>query len=225
MNSPLDTEALDGLFCQPIATTRNPSPLSHAALARPLQATAAPVSPAHPAPHRGGGIPAALGFLALGLFFSGLSAWSHFAAKTPSELKQALTPPDPSPIHESQVEALQSTPPAPPWPNIEPWVLPISFASVGPTHLPEPPTWLAACPQLEVVGHTCTAGDPAFNEALSTRRAAHVANLLVKHGLPRPLHRGAGAASPRATNTTRAGRIANRRVEVHCLPPSPDTPH
>ena len=259
MTQPLDAEGLDGLFRPPLAPSALASPLPAAPFeTSPLRAPAPPAGPAlTETPQAGGGFPATLGFLALGLVLSSLSAWSHFAGKPPPAIDHTQPRTElnskPAIAAEPQVAALQAVPavakppgdlpapvptrpeapnsplssqaPTPPLPQFEPWVLPIPFASIGPTHLPEPPTWLAACPHLEVVGHTCSAGDPAFNEALSIRRAAHVADLLVKRGLLPPTHRGVGATIPRATNTTRAGRIANRRVEVHCLPLSPNPSH
>lgn len=54
------------------------------------------------------------------------------------------------------------------------------------------------------------------NVGLSTRRAVAVVNWLVKHAVKRNrLHAvGLGSADPVASNTTAAGRQANRRVEV-----------
>lgn len=70
---------------------------------------------------------------------------------------------------------------------------------------------------IEVRGFTDTSGSPAYNLALSERRAnAVVRYLATKHDIPlRQIHKlGLGADSPAADNTTLDGRKTNRRVEV-----------
>lgn len=67
-----------------------------------------------------------------------------------------------------------------------------------------------------VNGYTDSVGKSVKNQDLSYRRALRVANLLVKHyGVMAtvPVVKGMGAVAPVATNTTEAGRSANRRVE------------
>ena len=72
-----------------------------------------------------------------------------------------------------------------------------------------------------VVGFADSTGKTAANKTLSEKRAnAVIGYLVTKHGLP--LHRlvqpfGAGQDMPAATNTTAAGRAANRRVEIRLL--------
>jgi len=65
-----------------------------------------------------------------------------------------------------------------------------------------------------VEGHTDAAGDAAYNEDLSARRAAAVVAWLVEHGVdPRRLEsRGMGSRRPLASNATEDGRAKNRRV-------------
>lgn len=67
-----------------------------------------------------------------------------------------------------------------------------------------------------VVGHTDWVGNAEANLALSQRRAGSVVAALVKGGIApdRVTPAGAGLFSPRASNTTEAGRALNRRVEL-----------
>lgn len=74
---------------------------------------------------------------------------------------------------------------------------------------------------IEVAGYTDTTGSAAKNQALSQARADSVVRYLT--GVKSiPLRRiitptGYGSLKPAADNTTRAGRQANRRVEVNLL--------
>lgn len=76
--------------------------------------------------------------------------------------------------------------------------------------------WMVA-----VVGFADSTGKTAANKTLSEKRAnAVIGYLVTKHNMP--LHRlvqpfGAGQDMPAATNTTAAGRAANRRVEIRLL--------
>jgi outer membrane protein OmpA-like peptidoglycan-associated protein len=72
---------------------------------------------------------------------------------------------------------------------------------------------------VEVSGHTDNLGNPATSLPLSQRRADAVKTALVKLGVPagRITSRGYGETRPVAPNTTSAGRIANRRVEIRVL--------
>ncbi|WP_341212536.1 OmpA family protein [uncultured Limimaricola sp.] len=79
--------------------------------------------------------------------------------------------------------------------------------------------WLSANPKLRIVlvGHTDMTGALDANIALSRRRAEAVRDRLLRdHGLGRERidAQGAGWLAPRATNATKAGRAANRRVEA-----------
>lgn len=69
---------------------------------------------------------------------------------------------------------------------------------------------------ITVVGHTDSIGTTAYNQGLSERRAASVANYLVGKGVPPAAIRayGRGESEPVASNSTKAGRAANRRVVV-----------
>ncbi|MFD7157580.1 OmpA family protein [Kribbella sp. NPDC059898] len=77
---------------------------------------------------------------------------------------------------------------------------------------------LKSCPtaQIEVAGHTDNLGSPSTSLPLSERRAAAVKAELVRLGVApgRITANGYGEAFPIASNTTGAGRIANRRVEL-----------
>lgn len=69
---------------------------------------------------------------------------------------------------------------------------------------------------LEVSGHTDNTGKKALNQKLSENRAASVKAWLVKHGVAADRISTVGYADtkPIADNKTKAGRAANRRVEV-----------
>lgn len=69
---------------------------------------------------------------------------------------------------------------------------------------------------IEIVGHTDSSGDLAWNELLSVNRAQAVADYLVEAGISRDrlVVRGAGPSLPVADNRTRYGRSKNRRIEV-----------
>lgn len=68
----------------------------------------------------------------------------------------------------------------------------------------------------QVVGHTDSTGQPAYNQTLSVNRAQSVAGYLAQHGVAgqRLSAQGMGANQPIADNNTEAGRAQNRRVEI-----------
>ena len=70
--------------------------------------------------------------------------------------------------------------------------------------------------KLEVAGHTDDTGSAARNTSLSASRAASVKTYLAEHGIQeeRIDSKGYGSDEPIASNTTDAGRAANRRVEL-----------
>jgi outer membrane protein OmpA-like peptidoglycan-associated protein len=69
---------------------------------------------------------------------------------------------------------------------------------------------------VEIVGHTDNRGTEAFNQPLSERRAAAVAEVLRREGVGgyRLTTRGLGETRPVADNGTMTGRAMNRRVEL-----------
>lgn len=69
---------------------------------------------------------------------------------------------------------------------------------------------------VNLVGHTCSIGPDAYNVRLSIRRAESVADFLAAQGISREVIsiEGKGESEPAHDNGTRAGRSANRRVEV-----------
>lgn len=69
---------------------------------------------------------------------------------------------------------------------------------------------------LSVTGHTSSPGSTATNLRLSTQRAAAVKDALVAQGVAAAnvVSAGKGEANPIASNSTEAGRNANRRVEI-----------
>ena len=70
-----------------------------------------------------------------------------------------------------------------------------------------------------VVGHTDNKWDDEWNMKLSKERAATVTAFLESQGVDssKIVTTGAGETMPIADNTTRAGRVANRRVQVLVL--------
>ena len=73
---------------------------------------------------------------------------------------------------------------------------------------------------VEVAGHTDSTGSDAYNQGLSERRAASVANYLRAQGIlgDRLITVGMGESRPIADNSTASGRQANRRVEITMVP-------
>lgn len=68
---------------------------------------------------------------------------------------------------------------------------------------------------ITIKGHTDSVGSKTYNQRLSSKRAAAVANYLQKLGVPkdRIKWQGLGGEKPIATNDTENGRQKNRRVE------------
>ena len=73
---------------------------------------------------------------------------------------------------------------------------------------------------VQIVGHTDSDGDAAYNQQLSERRANAVADVLLNQGVPYNRVRafGRGESQPIASNFTPEGKAQNRRVEIVILP-------
>lgn len=73
---------------------------------------------------------------------------------------------------------------------------------------------------VQVIGHTDSDGDAAYNQQLSERRANAVAGVLLNAGIPnqRVQTFGRGENQPIASNLNAAGKAQNRRVEIVILP-------
>jgi outer membrane protein OmpA-like peptidoglycan-associated protein len=73
---------------------------------------------------------------------------------------------------------------------------------------------------IRVTGHTDNTGSRAYNQTLSERRAASVADYLVTRNVARTrmLVQGMAFDQPIADNGTAEGRAQNRRVELYILP-------
>ncbi len=72
---------------------------------------------------------------------------------------------------------------------------------------------------IDVTGFTDTSGPEAYNLTLSEKRANAVADYMESKGTARAhmTVRGMGEANPVADNSTRDGRIRNRRVELDVI--------
>ncbi|CUH79301.1 OmpA family protein [Tropicibacter naphthalenivorans] len=72
----------------------------------------------------------------------------------------------------------------------------------------------------QVIGHTDSDGDAAYNLNLSQRRAQAVVNVLAGEGVPgyRLQAIGRGEDQPVASNLTPEGKAQNRRVQIVILP-------
>ncbi|SUO94774.1 OmpA family protein [Suttonella ornithocola] len=70
--------------------------------------------------------------------------------------------------------------------------------------------------KIVVVGNTDSIGTEAYNQKLSERRAATVANYLIENGVPAQIIQayGDGENNPVASNKTAEGRALNRRVVI-----------
>lgn len=73
---------------------------------------------------------------------------------------------------------------------------------------------------IDIIGHTDSTGQDAYNQSLSQARADAVAQYLISRGVnPARLQAyGMGESRPIASNDTEAGRQANRRVELLITP-------
>ena len=73
---------------------------------------------------------------------------------------------------------------------------------------------------IDVAGFTDSTGSAQYNQELSERRAASVANYLISAGVghSRIQSRGFGERYPVASNNSAAGREQNRRVEINIRP-------
>ena len=74
--------------------------------------------------------------------------------------------------------------------------------------------------QISIYGHTDDAGEEAYNQKLSERRAQSVARYLIDGGLAanRIVIIGYGETRPSASNETAEGRALNRRIELRLEP-------
>ncbi|GGW33130.1 membrane protein [Gemmobacter lanyuensis] len=74
--------------------------------------------------------------------------------------------------------------------------------------------------RIEIVGHTDSDGEAAYNQSLSERRAVAVRDVLMASGVPagRLSAYGRGEEQPVASNLTAAGKQQNRRVEIIIVP-------
>ena len=90
--------------------------------------------------------------------------------------------------------------------------------STGTSEVSEYSQFLKENPQYKVtiVGYTDATGTEEHNQKLSERRAEIVKNTLIQQGVDanRLTSLGEGEKSPIATNSTKEGRLENRRIEI-----------
>jgi outer membrane protein OmpA-like peptidoglycan-associated protein len=79
------------------------------------------------------------------------------------------------------------------------------------------------CSRVDIRGYTDSVGKPEYNQKLSERRANAVKDYLEAHGVPAGIlaEQGFGEENPIASNATKEGRAANRRVTVRFSAPGP----
>jgi OOP family OmpA-OmpF porin len=82
-------------------------------------------------------------------------------------------------------------------------------------------TFLKKSPEYkaEIIGHTDSTGSDAHNDALSASRATAVKDMIIKNGVAADRVRavGKGEKEPVASNKTKDGRAANRRIEAQLI--------
>ncbi|WP_297697814.1 OmpA family protein [uncultured Fibrobacter sp.] len=73
--------------------------------------------------------------------------------------------------------------------------------------------------RIEIQGHTSSEGDENMNQTLSEQRAYAVFLYMTSKGIDRGRlsASGYGSSQPKADNSTEAGRIKNRRIELRVL--------
>jgi outer membrane protein OmpA-like peptidoglycan-associated protein len=73
---------------------------------------------------------------------------------------------------------------------------------------------------IQIIGHTDSDGDAAYNQFLSERRAGAVSDILLASGVNQTRVRtiGRGESEPIASNLNAGGKAQNRRVEIVILP-------
>ncbi|HHD82129.1 MAG TPA: OmpA family protein [Campylobacterales bacterium] len=72
---------------------------------------------------------------------------------------------------------------------------------------------------IQTVGHTDNRGSFAYNQNLSEKRAASVANTIKSSGIQNPVYaKGCSFSKPIAQNTSETNMALNRRVEVYLYP-------
>jgi OOP family OmpA-OmpF porin len=79
------------------------------------------------------------------------------------------------------------------------------------------------CSHIEINGYTDSTGSREYNQKLSERRANSVKNFLESHGVASGIvtAQGFGVDRPIASNDTKDGRAANRRVTIRFFAPAP----
>ncbi|MGM0541613.1 MAG: OmpA family protein [Pseudomonadota bacterium] len=146
----------------------------------------------------------------------------------------------------NKCEGIEEPKPKPVAVVVEPAPEPVAFVEPAPEVIPVPPKYTShfdfndydvkkvdipelnefaaylnrdcSC-QVAITGHTDSIGPESYNQVLSQERAQEVADYLGNKGVApsRMIVTGMGESAPVADNMTKAGRAANRRVEVEII--------
>jgi len=164
----------------------------------------------------------------------GLDLSFHFGGGEPAPAAAAPPPPPPPPQPEPQPpppEPLPPPPPPPPPPVQEEVLQGVTFETNSAKLRPESASILDGvaarierchCSHVDIRGYTDSVGKPEYNQKLSERRANSVKDYLETHGVAAGIlsAQGFGEENPIASNATKEGRAANRRVTVRFTAPA-----
>jgi iron complex outermembrane receptor protein len=141
-------------------------------------------------------------------------------------------PPPPAPPPPPPPPAPPPPPPPPPPPAREEVLQGVTFETNSAKLRPESASILDGvatriqrcnCSHVDIRGYTDSVGKPEYNQKLSERRANSVKDYLEAHGVAAGIlsAQGFGEENPIASNATKEGRAANRRVTVRFSAPGP----
>jgi outer membrane protein OmpA-like peptidoglycan-associated protein len=144
----------------------------------------------------------------------------HCQQPTPKTLLLLPEQPKPQPARAVELPSIPAAPPPKPAPP-EPVVVSFPFASATPTQEGMEAIRIAVerfngMAALRIEGHTDSVGAQKANDVMAAARARRVARELKRLGLRARIEiQSGGKCCYAATNDTKAGRAANRRVEIH----------
>jgi iron complex outermembrane recepter protein len=166
----------------------------------------------------------------------GLDLSFHFGGGEPAPAPAAAPPPPPPPAPPPPPPPAPPPPPLPPPPPPPPAqeevLQGVTFETNSAKLRPESASILDGvatrierchCSHVDIHGYTDSVGKPEYNQKLSERRAIAVKDYLEAHGVAAGIlsAQGFGEENPIASNATKEGRAANRRVTVRFTAPAP----